>query len=471
MTVAALIAVVAVVLSMWNRDRLQLVEADELRDQALLSQAQGQYASGERDTALETIRPILDSPHVGGQAQLLRAGILVDNRRFDEATAILKTLLDGRPEIAGAAHVLMVRALRENGDLDTQKLQEIEEHRRQATNLLPQTAEAYFLQAMTALTVKEQLGALDEAVRLDAKHYETRRLRAFTYYASRQYGPMSDDASVMEALRDRDPLGYSLHATALYELGRYKEAVAKYDAALAHTPEEDPQYPDLAARRLQALLRMGDYERVMAEAAKYLKSWPDKPIFHYHMFCALIARGEDQKADAVFREIVRRTPTARNEFWFWVTKYVFDTLEAGQSWHPRDHEPTGAAFLPLAEAEETYRDLSTKAHRVVTNGFSAQWSPDGKKLAFSLGVQGYSGIALYDPTTKEPELLIVPGKDPRWSPDGRYIAFVRDCQALRLEELTSTERKDQDRMREDEEVWLMRSDGTEPRRLARGGWP
>ena len=92
-------------------------------------------------------------------------------------------------------------------------------------------------------------------------------------------------------------------------------------------------------------------------------------------------------------------------------------------------------------------------------------------MAFSLGVQGYSGVAVYDPATKETDLLIVPGKDPRRSPDGRYLAFVRDCQALRLEELTSTERKDQNRTQDDEEVWLMRSDGTEPRRLARGGWP
>ena len=56
-----------------------------------------------------------------------------------------------------------------------------------------------------------------------------------------------------------------------------------------------------------------------------------------------------------------------------------------------------------------------------------QWSPDGKKLAFSLGVHGYSGVAVFDPATKETDLLIVPGKDPRWSPDGKYIAFVRDC--------------------------------------------
>ncbi|MCL5279168.1 MAG: protein kinase, partial [Planctomycetes bacterium] len=475
---ASLVAIAGVLLSLWNqdrlqwnRDRLQLVEAERLQHEDLLDRAQDQYAKAEREAALKTIQPILDSPHVGGQAQLLRAGILVDNRRFDEATAILKTLLDGRREIAGAAHVLMVRVLRENGDLDAQKLQEIEEHRRQAADLLPKTAEAYFLQAMTALTVKEQLGALDEALRLDAKHYESRRLRAFTYYASRQYGPMNDDASVMEALRDRDPLGYSLHATALHELGRYKEAIAKYDAALAHTPEEDPQYLDLVAQRCETLLRMGRYEDAIAGARGAGERWPDRPVFQYHLFCALTALGEYEKADAVFRQIVGRTPTARNEFWFWATKYVFDTLEAGRSWHPPDHEPVGAAFLPMIEAEKTYHELSAKSHRVVTNGFSAQWSPDGKKLAFSLGVHGYSGVALFDPVTREIELLIVPGKDPRWSPDGRYIAFVRDCQALRLEELTATERKDRERWREDEEIWVMNADGTRPRRLARGGWP
>ena len=152
-------------------------------------------------------------------------------------------------------------------------------------------------------------------------------------------------------------------------------------------------------------------------------------------------------------------------------KYVFDTLEAGRSWHPPDREPVGAAFLPMVEAEETYHSLSAKAKRVITDGFTAHWSPDGKKLAFSLGVHGYSGVAVFDRATKETDLLIVPGKDPRWSPDGKYIAFVRDCQFLRVSEFIAAERRNQHRLLADEEVWVMRSDGTEPRRLVRGGWP
>ena len=133
---------------------------------------------------------------------------------------------------------------------------------------------------------------------------------------------------------------------------------------------------------------MGNYERVIAEAQECLKLWPDKPVFQYHVFCALTALGDYDKATALFRQIVSPGYEARSKFQDWCMKYVFDTLEAGRSWHPADREPAGAAFLPMVEAEETYRDLAAKGRRLTTDGFSAAWSPDGKKLAFSLGVQG-----------------------------------------------------------------------------------
>jgi Tol biopolymer transport system component len=216
---------------------------------------------------------------------------------------------------------------------------------------------------------------------------------------------------------------------------------------------------------------MGDYERVISDAEACLKLSPDKPVFQYYIFCAHTALGDYDKASALFRQIISPGHEARKKFQEWCMKYVFDTLDAGRVWHIADREPMEAAFLPMVEAEETYRSLSVKARRLTTDGFSARWSPDGSKVAFSLGVHGYSGVAVFDLATKETELLVVPGKDPIWSPDGNSIAFVRDCQLLRLEELATAERRDQHRLIADEEVWIMKSDGTEPRRLARGSWP
>jgi len=56
------------------------------RHRGILSQAREQYAKADREAALETIKPILDSRHVGPEAQLLYAGILVDNRRSGEGS-------------------------------------------------------------------------------------------------------------------------------------------------------------------------------------------------------------------------------------------------------------------------------------------------------------------------------------------------------------------------------------------------
>jgi serine/threonine protein kinase/Tol biopolymer transport system component/tetratricopeptide (TPR) repeat protein len=485
-TIAALATVViagaaVVLLSLWNRDRLRLTEADRLRHQALLSQARGQYAKGERQAALETIRSIFDSRHVGPDARLLCAGILAEDHRPDEAAAIVGNLVHERAEIAGAAHALWARILWENETPEAQKRAEIEDHRHKAEALLPRTAEAYFLRAITAATIKGQLAALDKALQLvsinpeplNQVHYESRRLRAFTYYASREYEKMKDDAFAMTILRPHDPAGYFLHAVARQELGRYPEAVADFNSAMIRTAESDPQYLDLAGQQCEALLRQGDYERVVANVQDALKLAPDRRVFQYCLFAALTALGDYDRAAGPFRQIIGPNRQSRQRFADWCGKYVFDTLAAGRSWHPPGPEPAGAAFLPLVESQEAYRDLSAKAKLLIPGGFTAQWSPDGKKLAFSVGVEHYSGVAVYNPATKTSELLILPGSDPKWSPDQRYIAFTRDRQVLRVPEFVAAERTNRSERRPkiEQEIWIMKADGNEPRYLARGGWP
>ncbi|MFC1634777.1 protein kinase [Planctomycetota bacterium] len=469
--IAVLIGTVIIALSMWNRYRLQLSVAQVPVHTNILSEAQQSFVKGDYAVALTSVKTVVDSRHIGIEAKLLCANILVDCGRPDEAKALLEDLLDERAEIAGAAHLLLARILLETEASDSEKFAKIEEHRQKADELLPETAQAYFLRARIAISIREKLEYLNEALRLDRGHYESRRLRAYTYYASRKYEQMEEDALVMTALQSQDPLGYSLRAIALRELGYYEEAIEDYSNAIRLTTVESPQLTELYAQRNEIYLRMGEFEHVIADAKEGLTLFPTETILHFRIFCALIALGNYDEASALYYRIAGSDLDSRRSFRDWSMKYVFDTLDAGRSWHPPDSEPDGAAFLAMLDAEETYHKLTAKAKRLITNGYAADWSPDRTKLAFCMGIPGYSGIAIFDPASQETNLLIAPGMNPKWSPDGRYIAFVRGRQILPLSELVTAELSSEFRSYRGEEIWIMNADGTAPRRLAQGRWP
>jgi tetratricopeptide (TPR) repeat protein len=477
-------AIVLLVVAVWagrahvqaGRDRLHAEALEHervLNDARKLFETRGMQAQSMADhsrDALAMIQPLLDSQHVGPQAQLLWASILVENRHYDEARPLLQDLclLQDPPELAGAAHALLARIIWEGQSLGSEELAQVREHQRRAEQLLPKTAEAHYLRAMTALTIREKLDLLTEALRLDPGHYPSRRLRAFTYRASREYEQLKDDALLLTHLRPRDPLGYSLRANALKELGQLEEAATSYETAIGLCAEKAPEFIELNGRCCEILMRLGQYERVLARVQACLEITPEAPVLHFHSFCALIALGRYDQAGTLFRRIVEANQNAGMRLRDWSMKYVFDTLEAGGAWHPPDRVPEGPAFLAMLIAEETYRELSTHAHRFMTDCFTGDWSPDGTRVAFSMGVHGYSGVAVTDLQSKRTELLIVPGKNPRWSPDGRHIAFTRDCEVLPLAEFTAAERRVQSRNSLYEEVWVMNADGMEPRRLVNG---
>jgi len=472
---AAVIAVLIIgmiyILSMWNQNRLQLEEAKSVTDMSKLSQAHESFSKGDLVRAATTVKSILNSEHVGPEARLLYAGILVEGQQPEEATSYLEDLLDDAPEIAGASYLLLARILWESESRESEKLKQIDAYRQKAEELLPETAAAYFLRAMTTLTIKAKLELLDKALRLDNRHYESYRLRAFTYYASKKYDKMKDDALIMQVLRQNDPMGYSLCAIALREFGNYEDAIINYDNAIRLTSLQDPQLIELYAQFSEIRLLMGEYERAIADAKEGLALFPEGIILNFRIFCALVAKGNYEQASNLYHRITDSDLFSKRKFRDWSMKYVFDTLDAGSSWYPIDNEPNGIAFLAMIEAEETYHNLSAKAKRLITDGFNACWSPDCTKMVFSMGIPGNSGIAIFKPVIQKIDLLIAPGKDPKWSPDGKYIAFVRDCQILPLSELVTTEQSSEFRSYRGEEIWIMNADGTAPRRLAQGRWP
>ena len=111
-----------------------------------------------------------------------------------------------------------------------------------------------------------------------------------------------------------------------------------------------------------------------------------------------------------------------------------------------------------------------------------KWSPDGQRIA----VVGFDTELLY---TVRPDgeglVRLARGGDPDWSPNGRRIAFLRDGRVVyvvetggnrgvrKLRQGYSADWSPDGRMltSNDEDVFVMRPDGSSLRRLVKGDWP
>jgi len=354
-------------------------------------------------------------------------------------------------------------------------LKKVNEHRRKAQELLPSTAEAYFLRALTAPTIKERLEFLDTALDLNPGHYEALRYKAFTRNASKDYIQMQVEARIMIALRPQDPWGYHLSAIAHREMGSYEEAIKYLERAIRLTPEEDPRFVVLYRERYLINMLMSKYEDALRDAQKCVHMQEENKFNHFNVFCALVSLERYEDALKIYHTFFQPDSQARKNFEGWSRRYVFETLGGGQQLRLPNQAEQEDAFRQLWKAVEFYRTIAKKAKLLITDGSGASWSPDGSTLAYHRRIPGTGGIEVMELRTGKTQLLTVPGRRPKYSPDGRYIAFIRDFEAIPLSEFTSPERLYRHRgggpyaTWDRDEIWLMKADGTELRQLARGG--
>jgi Tol biopolymer transport system component len=474
---AALVVIVALALVALAYVRVT-VQQTRGEHQRALAMAEDLLSQGQYRRALSQITPLASSRFVGPQARLLRARVQLELGEARLSVAQLKKLTDGAPEIAASAHFLLAWIYLQGAPDDVRLKNKAEVHRKQGERLLPRTAEAYLLRAMTAPTVQEMRAWLDEALLLDPSHYGSRRVRALTYRALGRYRDMETEASVMIGIQPSHPMGYSLRGIARRELAlaehdntRLEAALADHDAAIDLVAGHDTRLAALCDERRDSLMRLGQYDRALADAETCLRLQDNEEVYRFHRFCALVARGDYQRAQSQYDEVFTTPDMSRLHFEALAAKYVFDTLAASRSWHPQDDPPEGTAFAAMHRATAEYRQLAELGKRAVVEGFHPSWSPDGVQLAYSRGMLGSSGIEILDLETQRTRLLTVSGKDPAWSPDGQYLLFVRDRQVLSLMDLAG-QPEGKHRPMEQEEIWIIKADGTgDPRFLTRGGWP
>ncbi len=98
----------------------------------------------------------------------------------------------------------------------------------------------------------------------------------------------------------------------------------------------------------------------------------------------------------------------------------------------------GKAVLSVRDAAtgRTEQDIPLPEIGEVVN---PTWSPDGRYIAFSALVDGFSDLFRYDLVQKQVERLTNDAYadfEPAWSPDGREIAFVTDRFSTKLDDLS-----------------------------------
>ncbi len=415
------------------------VEADRI-----LSTVQRLYAEGRHKAALTEMETNIPRERLKAKSKVLHARLLCEVGRLNDAVAELEEWTAESPEIAGAAHYLLA-AIYAGSDSDKAK-----EHQGQAESLLPETAEAYCLRAVTAGTPEETLQWLATAIQLDPAHYPSRKARALTYYGLRDHQKMAQDAEAIIATRPKDCLGYALRAIARREMALFDEAIKDHDHAI-RICDMDTELAELYDQRRQTNYQMGNYVQALSDARHCVRLRPEQVMYRFHVFAVLVALGRHEQAKAEYTMIVESSPEAKIRFNRWAAKHVFDTLGAGQPLNLPDRNAGGPAFRAIYEAADYYRWLDAKADRLITDGISPNWSPDGRMLAYGRSDEflrealsgqvagsglssfrdieildvGSRGIEILDLDSDSRRLLVSSGKDPIWSPDGECIAFTR----------------------------------------------
>jgi Tol biopolymer transport system component len=137
------------------------------------------------------------------------------------------------------------------------------------------------------------------------------------------------------------------------------------------------------------------------------------------------------------------------------------------AWSPDGREIAYARAAGAAAPAIWLVRSNGRSPRRLTSGWSPAWAPDGKRLVFTDGAMlwtirrdGAGRRRLTAPPSRAETCDFSGGEssdyegEPDWSPDGRLIAFVRHCGSGETSE--------------DDEIYVIRPDGTGLRRVTSG---
>jgi serine/threonine protein kinase len=408
------------------------------------------YRNGDYQAARNELETAFEDKDPDPQAKLLHAQLLMEVGELTDAEEKLNQLTDAESAIASTAHYWLARI---HLDDPTQA----EYYRKQAEALHPRTAEGYYQQAMAAVSTEEAITKLTVAIRLDPQHYEAREARALAFNSIEAYEDMALDAESLITGRPQDYLGHALRAIAQRETGHYDEALQDHARAidLCHLEDERPR---LYNQRRQTYMHSGNYQAALEDAKRHKNQ--------LHVFTALTALGEYDRAQAIYREVAQRGTRPARHFKAGLEGHVFEHLNSGLPLDLPAEIALKSPFHLIPQAKTFYTRFHDKGRALPTASWMGDWSRDGRSIVYSrygafswlpktrqseTSGRGRHFIETLDLHTGKTQQITRFGNSPLWSPDGRTIAFSDMTKAGMFIDM-----------------WLVPSTGGTPRRLTEG---
>jgi len=425
------------------REREQVLAVQEAK--ALLSSAQGFFAGGKYEQAMNLLEPLTKSEHVSGDAWLLHARLVLQMGKANDAVKELEGMLGEPAEIASQAHLLLARIYLDSAQSNIENplffQDKAKEHQTKGEAMLPNSAQSYYNRALMARSVNETLRWLNRSLELQPDYYNALKTRAITNNLLEKYDEVEGDASIMIALSPSRSDGYALRAIAKRKKGAdnkdrplLNEAIKDFTAAIAKSDLENPALVEYYNERRKTYVELGDFSKALEDAKACAKESPENLEYQFNIFSAHIIMGNLNTAEIFFDGISLSNPMSTYDFYGWSEAHTFAFLDKGLSINIPPELKQRPAFYPITKAIAEYKMISSKFSRFVSPCRQVDWSPAGKEIVYFRGLFPESTIEVLNLESGHKRMLAT-GIEPHWSPDGKYVAFTRNTLNLSVPQI------------------------------------
>lgn len=279
----------------------------ESQHRAKAALAQRYFGAGDEEAGLALAEEILAEDAEHEVATLLRAGVLIDERKLTQAIADLRTVLRNNPESA-RAQVLLGRAHELDGALAL-----AEDNYSRAAQVAPQSPYIQ-LQAYGFLRRRDQLERgvtlLETALENNPRSMELARELASVYLATGDYEKAETIADRIEEAGTQTELATALRNNLLLAQERYDTGI---DALVAAYTAEPDNAQSLAALT-GGYLRKGDIDAAQRTLEEALEKNPDNGPALLLRAQLLASQGNAEEASVLFERLLVLDPRQRTSY-------------------------------------------------------------------------------------------------------------------------------------------------------------